>query len=66
MKEQKADRTCPICGMGTWMSPGVVVAELAGNEYGRVPMVQVVCQCCGYVQLFSAAIALGETFRGPV
>lgn len=51
---------CPICGSPNW-SPGTVIVPtkysetaalvLGGVEY---PMLQLICDDCGYVMLFSA------------
>lgn len=60
LQDRSIELKCPICGSANW-SPGTVVVPtkysedavlvVGGVEY---PMLQLICNDCGYVMLFSA------------
>jgi RNA polymerase subunit RPABC4/transcription elongation factor Spt4 len=60
LRERDVKVQCPICGSPKW-SPGTVIvptkySETAALVFGGVeyPMLQLICDDCGYVMLFSA------------
>jgi len=59
MEEKNVDPTCPACSNSSWVTSEMIAppvrARTKPSEDGlQVPMVQLTCNNCGYVRLFSA------------
>lgn len=59
MEEKEIDTTCPACGNKRWVTSELIappVRARAGlaEDVPQIPMVQLTCDNCGYVRLFSA------------
>ena len=59
MEEKDIDTTCPACGNAAWVTsemiaPLVRSASKPSEERVQVPLVQLMCDNCGYVRHFSA------------
>jgi predicted nucleic-acid-binding Zn-ribbon protein len=60
-KKANTDALCPICGTTSWSTGEIVIAETFVDkqmELGKTqmpvsPMLQVICDNCAYVRLFS-------------
>lgn len=60
----KVDPRCPGCGKNAWSVGDIIVphilvggkVNLEGSSAAVSPMVQVICQNCAYVRLFSATL----------
>lgn len=45
---------CPMCGSSQWETGEIISGTDMDDQRSILPMVQVVCENCGYVMLFAA------------
>jgi hypothetical protein len=71
LESRNVSRVCPACGAGEWRTGDIIAAPTLPGGGGTViggpthPMVQVICNHCAHVRLFSS-VAIGIPSHNPM